>query len=113
MGDGAKTSAIVLKWPETAKEPKGYNFPMPYHFYLARCSNDSLYAGWCKDIAQREAAHNTGKGAKYTRAHRPVKIIYSESFETQAEAMRREAHVKTWSKRKKEELVESNNVPKD
>ncbi|MCF7844482.1 MAG: GIY-YIG nuclease family protein [Kiritimatiellales bacterium] len=78
---------------------------MPYHFYLARCSDNSLYSGYCKDISDRENAHNAGKGAKYTRARRPVKIIHSEEFQTQSEAMKRESEIKKWSKNKKEQLV--------
>ena len=78
---------------------------MKYYFYLARCSNGALYSGFCKNRKEREATHNAGKGAKYTRAHRPVKIIYSEIFDTQTEAMRREAQVKKWSKIKKENLA--------
>ena len=49
--------------------------------------------------------HNSGKGAKYTRAHLPVKIIYSEEFETVSEALKREAQVKKFPKSKKEELI--------
>ncbi len=78
---------------------------MPY-FYLARCSNDSLYAGSCVDLQAREQKHNEGKGAKYTRAHLPVKIVYSEEFKTLPEALRREAEVKKWSKIEKEKLVQ-------
>ena len=86
---------------------------MPYYFYLARCSDDSLYSGSCVDLKAREEKHNEGKGAKYTRAHLPVKIIYSESFETLPQAMKREAEVKTWSKIKKEQLVKGKHPLKD
>ncbi len=51
-----------------------------WYFYLARCSDGSLYAGVCIDLEQREAAHNDGVGAKYTRGRRPVWIVYSERF---------------------------------
>ncbi len=77
---------------------------MPY-FYLARCSDNSLYAGSCKDLKDREKKHNDGKGAKYTRAHLPIKMIYSEEFQTLPEALKREAEVKKWSKAEKEELA--------
>ncbi|MBI2635788.1 GIY-YIG nuclease family protein [Candidatus Peregrinibacteria bacterium] len=78
---------------------------MPYYFYLARCVDASLYSGSCIDLKAREARHNIGKGAKYTRSRRPVKIIYHEEFSTLVEARRREAQVKTWSKMKKENLA--------
>ena len=80
---------------------------MSYYFYLARCSYNSLYAGYCKDLTQREEAHNTGKGAKYKRSHGPVKIVYSEKFDTLSEALRREAEIKKWKKAQKEELIDS------
>ena len=78
---------------------------MSYYFYLARCSDGSLYSGSCNDIQARESRHNAGKGAKYTRSRRPVKIIYHEEFVLLVEARRREAQVKTWSKAEKEHLV--------
>lgn len=78
---------------------------MPYFFYLARCSDDSLYAGSCVDLKEREQKHNDGTGAKYTRAHRPVKIIYHESFDTLNEALKREAEVKKLSRKEKEKLL--------
>ena len=77
---------------------------MSYFFYLARCSDDSLYAGYCKDLEEREEMHNIGKGAKYTRSRLPVSIIYSEEFDSKTEAMQREAQVKKWKKDKKENL---------
>ena len=78
---------------------------MSYYFYLARCRGGSLYSGSCKDIAQREEMHNAGKGAKYTRAHLPVTIIYSEHFKSLSEALKREAQVKKFPKSKKELLA--------
>jgi putative endonuclease len=84
-------------------------FFMPYYFYLARCSDGSLYSGTCIDPAAREAKHNDGTGAKYTRSRRPVRIVYTESFKTLSAARRREAEVKTWQKDRKEKLAASNN----
>ncbi len=78
---------------------------MNHFFYLARCSDNSLYSGYTINIQEREKTHNLGKGAKYTAARRPVKIIYSEQFETQREAMQREYEVKKWTKAGKEQLV--------
>ncbi|KKW38332.1 hypothetical protein A2454_04390 [Candidatus Peribacteria bacterium RIFOXYC2_FULL_55_14] len=75
------------------------------HFYIARCADNSLYCGSCKDLQSRENIHNTGKGAKYTRSRRPIRIVYSEEFPTLSEAMRREAQVKRWTKAQKEMLI--------
>jgi putative endonuclease len=80
---------------------------MSYYFYFARCSDDSLYAGYCKDIQAREDKHNTGKGAKYTRSRRPIKIIYTETFDTQKAAMQREIEVKKWNRLKKVNLIKN------
>lgn len=76
-----------------------------YHFYLARCSDGTLYAGSCVDLQARQAKHNDGTGAKYTRGRRPIHLIYQETFSTLAEARRREAEVKCWTKARKEKLV--------
>lgn len=78
---------------------------MAHFFYLARCSDNSLYAGTCIDPAEREKKHNEGKGAKYTRSRGPVKIIYTETFETLSEARKREAEVKRMTKEAKENLL--------
>lgn len=78
---------------------------MSYYFYLARCADGSLYTGSCSDLNAREARHNEGKGAKYTRDRCPVRIIYHEAFSTLLEARRREAQVKPWNRMKKENLA--------
>lgn len=78
---------------------------MPHFFYLARCKDNSLYAGTCIDVAEREKKHNDGTGAKYTRGRGPVKIIYTETFETLSEARKREFEVKRMSKKQKELLL--------
>ena len=79
---------------------------MPF-FYLARCADGSLYSGSCLDLKAREAKHNEGKGAKYTRSRRPIKILYHEEFLTLKEARSREVEVKTWNKIEKEHLVQT------
>ena len=78
---------------------------MPHMFYLARCADGSLYAGTCINWRAREALHNAGKGAKYTRSRRPVRIIYRERLASLSAARRREAEVKRWPKRRKEQLL--------
>jgi len=78
---------------------------MKYFTYLARCNDDSLYIGSCKDIKAREIKHNKGEGARYTKQRRPVKIIYFEEYDILVEARRRESQVKKWTKIKKENLV--------
>lgn len=78
---------------------------MPHYFYLARCADDSLYAGTCVDLEEREKTHNEGKGAKYTRSRLPIEMIYHEEFETLSEARKREAAVKKLTRQQKELLL--------
>ncbi|MDR0840199.1 MAG: GIY-YIG nuclease family protein [Christensenellaceae bacterium] len=77
-----------------------------YYAYILRCADGTLYAGYTDDLRRRLAAHNAGKGGKYTRAHRPVTLAYYESFETKAEAMRREYAYKKYSRAQKLALIE-------
>ncbi len=79
---------------------------MQHFFYLARCKDSSLYAGYTINIQEREKKHNLGQGAKYTAGRRPIKIIYWESFKTQKKAMQREIQVKKWQREKKEKLIQ-------
>ncbi len=64
--------------------------------YLLKCADDTLYCGWTNQLDKRLKAHNDGKGAKYTKARRPVSLAYYEIFETKEEAMRREAAIKSY-----------------
>ena len=75
--------------------------------YILRCRDGSLYTGWTNDLEKRVSDHNAGKGAKYTRARRPVELAYFEAFETKEEAMRREYAIKRLPRRKKLELLGS------
>lgn len=78
---------------------------MSFYMYLARCADDTLYCGYCKDLNEREATHNAGTGAKYTRARGPVKMVYTETFKTKSEAMKREYQVKKITRAQKEDLI--------
>jgi putative endonuclease len=80
-----------------------------YFVYILECADGTLYTGWTVDIDKRVLAHNESKtGAKYTSARRPVKLVYSESFETKSEAMKRECEVKKMSRVGKLGLIEKN-----
>ncbi|MFT5527524.1 MAG: putative endonuclease [Pirellulaceae bacterium] len=79
-----------------------------WHFYLVRCSDDSLYSGICKDLDQRIEKHNQGAGAKYTRGRGPVELVHSEELESHSAALKREYAVKRWSKAKKLTLIAKN-----
>lgn len=77
-----------------------------HYFYLAKCADNTLYSGYTTDLERREREHNTEpKGAKYTAARRPVRIVYSESFATRSAAQKREWQVKQMSKQQKFALL--------
>lgn len=69
--------------------------------YILRCADGTLYTGWTNSLADRIAAHNAGKGAKYTKARRPVRLVHVEVFPTKEEAMRREAAIKRLTRARK------------
>jgi len=78
-----------------------------YYFYIFHCNDDTLYCGSTNNTVNREIRHNAGRGARYTRIHGGGKIVYTESYPTLAEAMRREAQVKKWSRVKKKSLIKN------
>ncbi len=75
------------------------------YVYLLRCADGSLYCGWTTDLKARLAAHNSGRGAKYTRSRLPVALAYSEAYEDRREALSREWHIKRMSHAEKEEMI--------
>jgi len=60
------------------------------------------------DIKRRLKEHNSGKGGKYTRGRAPVTLVYSETYQTSSEALKRETHLKRWTIKKKKALIERN-----
>lgn len=73
--------------------------------YIVECSDKSLYTGWTTNLEKRLAMHNQGKGARYTRSRRPVKLVYFEEFSTKEEAMKREYVIKQYSRMEKLRLI--------
>ena len=72
---------------------------------MLKCSDGTLYTGWTNDLEKRVEAHNSGKGAKYTKARRPVELAYYEEFETKEQAMKREYAIKQLGRKEKQELI--------
>ena len=81
--------------------------------YILRCGDGSLYTGWTNDLEHRLRMHAEGKGGKYTRAHLPVELVYTESFDTPAQARSREAKIKQLSRSKKLELINRKDISPD
>ena len=78
-----------------------------HYVYMVECADGSYYTGYTNNLEKRIKVHNSGKGAKYTKARLPVRLIYWECFESKQEAMRREWKIKQMPRRKKEELKKS------
>ncbi|MGN0313749.1 MAG: GIY-YIG nuclease family protein [Fusicatenibacter sp.] len=74
--------------------------------YIVECRDGTLYTGWTKDLERRITAHNLGKGAKYTKSRRPVKLVYFEKFSCREEAMRREWEIKQLTRKEKLRLIQ-------
>ncbi|MEN9621888.1 MAG: hypothetical protein RLZZ67_322 [Candidatus Parcubacteria bacterium] len=80
-----------------------------YYLYMLVCADDTLYTGITTDLERRVTEHNTGKaGAKYTRARRPVKMIYSKKYKDRSSASVAEAGMKKLSREEKLALVATN-----
>ncbi len=72
--------------------------------YVLRCADDTLYTGYTTDVDRRVAEHNgesSKSGAKYTKARRPVQLVYQKEFETRSEAMSFEANFKQLTRKEK------------
>ena len=74
--------------------------------YILSCADGTLYTGWTNDLNRRLAAHNAGRGGKYTRVRLPVTLVYHEKFETKREAMSREWAIKHLTREQKLRLIE-------
>ncbi len=77
---------------------------MPY-IYIVECADGSLYTGWAVDVERRVKVHNAGRGARYTRVHGPVKLVYAEEQPDRVTAMKRELEIKRWPREKKLKLI--------
>ena len=73
--------------------------------YILQCADGSLYTGWTNDLSRRLAAHQAGKGAKYTKGRLPVSLVYVEKHPSKEEAMGREYAIKRLSRREKLALI--------
>ena len=80
-----------------------------YYLYILKCADKTLYTGITSDLARRLKEHNfSKKGAKYTRARRPVKLVYSKKFRNRGAALRAEAKLKNLTRAEKLKLIAHN-----
>ncbi len=80
---------------------------MSYYVYIILCEDGSFYTGYTKNLDSRVKLHTRGKGARYTKMHRPKKLVYAEGFNSRAEAMKTERKIKTLSHKQKLQLARS------
>ena len=80
---------------------------MAYWVYILRCADGTLYTGITDDVERRLAAHNSGKGAKYTRGRGPLELVYTEEQPDKSSALRREFQIKKLPRERKSALCES------
>ena len=81
-----------------------------YYTYVLLTENNTLYCGYTDDVEKRFEKHKSGKGAKYTRSFKPLKIIYTACFDTKSDAMKEEHRIKNLSREEKVEFVKSHNI---
>ncbi len=73
--------------------------------YMLECGDGTYYTGYTNDLVKRFELHNSGKGAKYTRTHAPVRLVWSKKYGYYRLAVKEEARIKTLTRKKKEGMV--------
>lgn len=78
-----------------------------YYAYMLICADGTIYTGYTDDIERRINVHNSGKGAKYTRARLPVRLAHCEAFPSRGDAQACEAKWKRLARHEKLQLIET------
>ncbi len=78
---------------------------MAVFVYMVECADQTLYTGWTTDVERRLAAHNAGRGARYTRERRPVRLVYVEEVADRRAALKRELKIKRMRRSQKLQLI--------
>lgn len=78
----------------------------PWHLYILLCRDGTFYTGITNNLDQRLHDHNHGKGCRYTKYRWPVRLAYSETLPNKSSALKREAQIQGWSRRKKLLLID-------
>lgn len=78
-----------------------------YYTYVLLTENNTLYCGYTDNVEKRFEEHKAGTGAKYTRANKPVKVIYTACFDTKSEAMKEERRIKTMTRAEKMNFIDA------
>jgi putative endonuclease len=80
---------------------------MVFYVYILLCCDGSFYTGYTKDMTTRLRLHQIGKGARYTKSHKPQELVYFEEYVSRSLAMKRERAIKKLSHQQKQVLVDS------
>jgi putative endonuclease len=83
---------------------------VPFYVYILLCVDGSFYTGYTKNLDERTRLHESGKGARYTRMHKPKRVAYVELFDSRAKAIKREKAIKKLSHQQKLNLINSRNT---
>ena len=81
-----------------------------FYVYMILTVNNKLYCGYTDDVEKRYKLHKEGKGAKFTKANKPFKLVYVKEFDTKQEAQKEEYRIKQLKRKQKEEFI---NLPCD
>ncbi len=76
-----------------------------YYVYIILTVTDKLYCGYTDDVEKRYKQHISGKGAKFTRANKPLKLLYTKEFETKSQAQKEEYRIKHLTRKNKLQLI--------
>ena len=73
--------------------------------YVLLCSDGSLYTGSTNNLEKRLLDHQNGRGGRYTRSHKPIRMVYFEKLATKSTALKREIEIKSWKRETKIEAL--------
>ena len=77
-----------------------------YFVYILECADGSLYTGITTNLERRFREHQAGNGGHYTRAKKAVRIAYREEQPDRSSALKREAEIKRWTRRRKVQWIQ-------
>lgn len=81
-----------------------------WYLYILHCADDTLYTGITTDVQKRLEAHQSGKGAKYTRGRAPLTLVYREICGSHSDALKRELQVKRMTREQKNRMITGENT---
>ncbi len=87
------------------RKTKSFNKSSKFWVYIVECADRTFYTGYTPDLERRIELHNSGKGAKYTRDRRPVKLVWCKEYKDFKKAFSEERRIKGLTRKQKEALV--------